>query len=117
MIARVASEMAVASRKAKFCVGGVCSSFCFILALVAALAFAGLTVFRQDYLNGMVQEQIDKVSSLTSSSSVSLCLCPGILSSDQVKGTDQPYNTQPCPSVAGPFPFNLSSAVFRLCAN
>ena len=116
MIARVASEMAVASRKAKFCVGGVCSSFCFILALVAALAFAGLTVFRQDYLNGMVQEQIDEVSSLTSSS-VSLCLCPGILSSDQVKGTDHPYNTQPCASVVAPFPFNLSSAVFRLCAN
>ena len=116
MIARVASEMAVALRKAKLCVGGVCSSFCFILALVAALAFAGLTVFRQDYLNGMVQEQIDKVSSLTSSS-VSLCLCPGILSSGQVKETVHPYNTQPCASVAGPFPFNLSSAVFRLCAN
>ena len=54
------SEMA-APRKAKLCLGGICSSFCFVLALVALCAFVGLTVFRQDYLDGMVQQQIDHV--------------------------------------------------------
>lgn len=54
------SEMA-APRKAKLCLGGICSSFCYVLALVALCAFVGLTVFRQDYLDGMVQQQIDHV--------------------------------------------------------
>ena len=53
-----------AARKAKLCVFGVCSSSCFILCLIAAGAFVGLTVFRQDDLDAIVQEQIDKVTSL-----------------------------------------------------
>lgn len=55
------SEMA-AARKTRLCVGGICSSLCFVLALVALCAFVGLTVLRQVYLDGMVQEQIDEVA-------------------------------------------------------